>query len=175
MKWGKKPIHLSVPFLLLYYWYSWQSVLGCVALFRACCFEPYISLRTSGSYQGDKQNVIQTSVISLLNPEAWASVDRLDKAPGFLCKPLWSAAPSFTWSVAFITQTTSFFFQRSVFPCFLYCFFGCFLFLVSLLGHPLCKHARVLHSELQACVVTNKTLGNKYLGQEKGCVFCVGF
>lgn len=47
-------------------------------------------------------NAIQTSVTSLLNPAGGVSVDKLDKASGVLSKPLWNAALSFMWSVAFI-------------------------------------------------------------------------
>lgn len=67
-------------------------------------------------------SAIQTSVISLLNAEVGVSVDQLDKASGILSKPLWSTALSFLWSVAFIIQTINLCFQRSVFPCLLYCF-----------------------------------------------------
>lgn len=120
---------------------------------------------------------IQTSVISLLNPEVGVSVDELD---------IWYSLQTFEehysklhmWSVAFIIQTIYHkpcVLKRSVFPCLLYWFLVVFLFLVLLLGHLLCKHSGVLHSELQACIVINKTLENKYFGQGKKLIFCVDF
>lgn len=111
-------------------------------------------------------NGIQTFVISLLNPEVGVPVDEHDKASGILSKPLWHAAPSFMWSLAFIRQTISLCFHRSVSPIFSIVF----LFLVLLLGHLLCKNGGVLCSELQARVVTNKT-GQ---GKLQKSIFCIG-
>lgn len=110
-------------------------------------------------------NEIQSFVNSLLNPEVGVPLDELDKASGMLSKPLWCAAPVFMWSLAFIRQIISLCFHRSV----SLIFSTGFLFLVSLLGHLLWKHGGVLHSELQACIATNKTGQGK-----KECMFCVG-
>lgn len=133
-------------------------------------------------YSGDVQNSWESVskcdpdfVVSLLNPEVGVSVVKLDKASGIRSKPLGSAALSFMWSVAFIIQTISLWLQKSVFPCSLPVLGGFFCFCFQLLGHLLCQRGGVLHSELQACGVTNRPLENEYFRQGSKCIFYVGF
>lgn len=75
-------------------------------------------------------NVIQTSLISLLNPEVEISVVKLDKAPGICSKPLGSTTLNFMLFVAFPIQTISLWLEKSIFPSSL-CVLGGFLFLFS--------------------------------------------
>lgn len=65
--------------------------------------------------------------------------------------------------------------SEKCFPIFSTCSWLFFCFCFQLLGHLLCQRGGVLHSELQACGVTNKPLENKYFRQGNKCIFYVGF
>lgn len=134
-------------------------------------------------YSGDVQNIWE--FVSKCDPdfsyfstesETGVSVVKLDKTPGICSESLGRSALSFMWFVAFHIQTLSLWLQKSVFPSSLPVlgFFFCFCF--QLLGNFPCQHGGVqLHSELQACGVTNKPLENRYFRQGNKCIFYVGF